>query len=130
MPVEGLYRMGVTMGTAVMLNQEAGFFPKSGYRELSLIMPVPGEIRLDGNGTPNVPTRKFDLDFNDLVKGLGFTYERWDAPGNFRLGINTLTIPPRNCTTVTVEAGTAANVTLPDEWIPQHMGLELRNYPE
>jgi hypothetical protein len=123
-PYEGFLAMSSSMNFNIdlidYLGITDGFCPFVELDPLNILLPVPGTFcggsdRIDAH-------RHFEIGFGDLINGLKFTDHLSKSPGFYFLY-------SRNCTTKAVEAGADAGVSLPPNWNPQNLGIDLNNMP-
>jgi hypothetical protein len=83
----------------------------------SISITGPG-ILYNPDGDPICVYKKYNIGFNDLINGLGYTKELNDHPGTYDALYN-------NCVVQTCVVGKIVGVTLPDEIYPEYFGLDL-----
>lgn len=128
-PIEAIFAMGCT--NTYYLNVPIGFFAAESQYLSAAITEVDGDLRVPGAGSVchvSLPPRRGEIGFYELLNGLNYSQQLDADPGKYRLweNIGTSHGPARNCTTITVEAGRAVGVRLPDDWYPQALGMHLR----
>jgi hypothetical protein len=124
-PTDGLYKAGLNGSEVAFIGAQVGFFAQDPI--LSLGVAVPGEFKDPGNGDRVDAFRQYRIGFDDLKKGLDFTVDLSNNPGDYVLysffGSTT------NCVTKTVEAGAAAGLAYPHDVTPQNFGIDLNLMP-
>ena len=116
-----LFPLVNTQGTAyVDFLGDNGYFPVN-QDPFLLFTEAPGILIKPGSGQETYHRRRL-IGFDKLVDALTFTGNLSAKPKQYNLYTH-------NCTTVTVDAGNAAGVTLPNEKTPQSFGFHLNGMP-
>jgi len=124
LPIAKFIELGLP--NSFYLDNPAGFFPRYEYNPFNIFLPVPGELKLPGNGDridASSPARIREIGFDKLLEGLGYTDAHYQNPPAYQL-------QTVNCTTKTIEVGKLVGVSFRYRITPQCFGIDLNNLPQ
>ena len=121
-PPEAFSALGVKNYSYLLefCNTPVGYFPVDN-NAFALGIPMPGYVKVPG-GADETVHRTFTIGFNQLTNGLTFSANLASNPPYYYLY-------SQNCTTMTIQAGQQAGVSLPFDIYPQNFGIDLSNMP-